>query len=390
MKAAARWGDRRWPSPIQRLALEAAVGEREAATSAWRRLEAEGGLAELGDHEIARLLPLVWRNLGEAVGADADRLKGLYRRSWAHNQALLRLAESVVGRLHEEGIEALALKGVALSIAYYDDLGARPMGDVDLLVRPEQADRVFRIVESLGFVAIRPATASRWEREADDDWFHRHRHARGYRRGGSLDNVDIHWALLPDFIVSDPGVGDTVELWDHPRPLRLGEVDAATLSPTHHLLHAVVHGVRGGAMLRWIPDALVILQRAGGDIDWDRLVESAGRQRCTLMLREGLDYVVDEFDAPVPPAARRRLARAPVDRRQRALWWMRSRGPRGVLGSRFAKLCVTDTAALGPFRSAARVPRVLSDYLNLDRPSHLPLVLIHKIRTRRHRRSALR
>jgi hypothetical protein len=51
----------------------------------------------------------------------------------------------------EEGIAAIALKGAALHALGLYAAGERPMADVDLLVRPRDAERSARLLESLGY-----------------------------------------------------------------------------------------------------------------------------------------------------------------------------------------------------------------------------------------------
>ena len=378
--------DRRWPDAAQRLALRAAVGSPDDAAAAWAELTGRVDLAELWDAEIYRLLPLVWKNLGPAVGPDQEaRLKGLYRKTWVHNQHLLRAAAEAIDTLSGAGIDSLVLKGVPLTVAYYGDVGARPMGDVDLLVRPEQAVAAFRILESQGYdtVSIRSPDASRWEREGDDGWYRRLRHARAYSRG-PLDGIDLHWTLSLDFVGDDDVVAGVDDLFDDALPVTIEGVEARTLSSTHHLLHTIVHGLGASEhnVLRWIPDALTILG-TGPDVDGDELAAVAVRHHCNLMVAEGLAYLVTEWDAPVPPSARARLAMAPVDPRQRALRWIRRNVGRRAIGTGYAAgLFVTSTTGLGPVATAIRIPGFLADHWHVDRLAHVPLVLGHKIRAR--------
>ena len=80
------------------------------------------------------------------------------------------------------------------------------------------------------------------------------------------------------------------------------DVPGQTLSPTHHLFHAVLHGLGASeeAVLRWVPDALTILAVAGADIDWDELVGAARRHHCSLLIREGVEHLVEQWRAPIP------------------------------------------------------------------------------------------
>jgi hypothetical protein len=54
-------------------------------------------------------------------------------------------------RTREAGVAAVALKGVALHAFGVYQAGDRPMADVDLLVRPADAHRTAKMLESLGY-----------------------------------------------------------------------------------------------------------------------------------------------------------------------------------------------------------------------------------------------
>ncbi len=377
--------DGRWPDPVQRLAVQAAVAEPEVARAAWQELTGRVDLEDLWDAEVYRLLPLVWHHLGAEVGAEhVDRLKGLYRKSWVQNQHHLRNAADAVTHFGEAGIDVLVLKGLPVALCFLGDLGARPMGDVDLLVRPDQVTAAWRTLEQLGYrsESVRGHHPSRWEQEGDDDWYLRLRHARGYRRG-PLDALDVHSTLSLDFVSADPAVADTTAFWADARPLDLGGVPAQTLSPSHHLFHAIVHGLgsTGEAVLRWVPDALTILQAAADDLDWDAFVAAARRHHCTLLVSEGVGYLVEAWDAEIPETVRAELASGPADRREHTLRWIRRRSGQPLVGTGYAAgVFVTSTRGLGPLGTAARAPGFLADHWQVAHVRHVPLVLGHKVR----------
>lgn len=379
--------DGRWPDATQALGLRAAVADHDEAVAAWQDLTRTVDLADLWDAEVYRLLPLVWRRLGDSVGAEhVDRLKGLYRKSWVQNQHHVHHASELVGRLAAEGIDTLLLKGLPVSLLYYDDLGARPMGDVDLLIRPDQASAAWRLLEGLGYetTSIRGRHPSRWEQEGDDDWYRRLRHARGFRRG-PLDDIDVHTTISLDFVAADTTVADTTDLWADARPLDLRGTVAATLSPTHHLFHAIVHGLGASeeAELRWVPDALTILAVAGDEIDWTAFVAAADRHRCSLLVADGVDHLIEVWAAPIPADVASRLRALPHDGRESALRWIRQRSGQRLVGSGYAAgLFVTSTRGLGPMATVARAPGFLADHWQVDR-RHLPLVLAHRLRAGR-------
>ena len=66
------------------------------------------------------------------------------------NIRMMRLAERVVGKLGESGVRVMVLKGAALNATVYDQPDERLMDDLDLMVRPEDLDATFAVLESMG------------------------------------------------------------------------------------------------------------------------------------------------------------------------------------------------------------------------------------------------
>jgi hypothetical protein len=64
---------------------------------------------------------------------------------------IAELLQRIDERARAEGIATVALKGAALHAIGLYAIGERPMADIDLLVRPADAARTARLVESLGF-----------------------------------------------------------------------------------------------------------------------------------------------------------------------------------------------------------------------------------------------
>jgi hypothetical protein len=68
----------------------------------------------------------------------------------ARNALLLSEAASAQEALEAAGIPSVVLKGPGLLVAHYPDIGARHMGDVDLLVRKASARRADQIIRERG------------------------------------------------------------------------------------------------------------------------------------------------------------------------------------------------------------------------------------------------
>ena len=291
------------PTPEQLLVLHAALDERDAALAAWERWRERVEFDDV-DHGSARLLPLVYRNLGPADldPEVAGRLKGLYRHAWSNNQLIFKRAAEAIAVLEGAGIKTLVTKGASLTLLSYGDVGVRPMDDVDVLVPIERTADAIEVLRAAG-----------WSPDHDDpaSWTEVH-HSLGFV-GPSRGNVNLHW-----FALWQPA--DDAELWRASLPLELA--GAATRAPCadDQLLLACVHGTPWSPLppFRWIADAVTVVRASGDDLDWERLVGEAERRRLTVATGAALAYLVEEFSIAVPAATLERLRAVPVSRHERA------------------------------------------------------------------------
>jgi hypothetical protein len=291
---------RRWPTPEQTDLLRAALLPGEEALAAWARWKAavEFDDADGASHDLG---PLVARNLGRLRCEDEllPRLKGVQRRTWYRNRILLHAATGAARQLQDAGIPTMLLKGAPLAHRYYGDVSLRPMADIDLLVPTSKAKRAAEILMAAGWAPqVRP------ERVHD---FVRLFHAIGLDNGAG-GSVDLHWHVLEECCTADADR----DFWDAATDLEIDGTTFQTLHPADLLLHVCVHGSRGypAPALRWIPDALSVLEVEGESFDWDRLVVQAGRRNLTLATANALEYLASRFHAPVPAHVLARLHRS--------------------------------------------------------------------------------
>ncbi len=291
------------PTAEQLLVLHAALDPAPVAARSWQRWREAVEFDDV-DHGSTRLLPLVYRNLGAgAFDAEvAGRLRGLYRRSWSHNQLIFKRAAEALAVLGGAGIETLVTKGASLALLSYGDVGVRPMDDVDVLVPIE---RTMDAIEAL--------SAAGWKPDHDDPpaWTQVH-HSLGFA-GADRGEVDLHW-----FSLWQPA--SDVKLWQASVPLELAGAVTRAPCPADQLLLACVHGTPWSPLppFRWIADAVTVIRSAGEDLDWDRLVAEAERRQLTVSVVAALGYLSEEFGAAVPRAVLAGLRAAPASRHERA------------------------------------------------------------------------
>jgi hypothetical protein len=115
----------------------------------WSEFEWIVARAVAAMHGVSPLLSrtLRWQGPAGWTGFLDEQRVHTAKRHVRIDDLLLRLDQ----RAREAGVAAVALKGVALHAFGVYQAGDRPMADVDLLVRPADAHRTAKMLESLGY-----------------------------------------------------------------------------------------------------------------------------------------------------------------------------------------------------------------------------------------------
>jgi len=371
-----------YPSPDHELLLRAALQRDERGAQAWHALRPRLDLDTMS-HDAAKLLPLAHRTL-VALGIDDPelaRMKGLHRHHWYKNQRLLQQVSPALAALAEADIPTMALKGVPLGLTYYEDLGVRPMADLDLLV-PFTRDRVaVGIIVHLGFAGD-PITEPAL----------RYFHSRPSVTANNTE-IDLHFlvhealglrgvpaAWARDFWSVDIGLD---EFWSRAQPLQVA--GAATTAPASEdlLLHVLVHGAghESGASLRWIADAVTIIDRSGSSLDWGILVQQAQRRHVGPAVQETIAYLDDAGFATIPPATLAAVRSVTSTRRDRLVHRLRvdpTIAPGRLISARWAATRFLCATAQEPLPSAlGAMPAFLA--WDAQRPVEVPMRLAIRV-----------
>lgn len=301
------------PTPGELDLLRAAVLGPTEAAAAWRRWRGEHDV-DTANWRCHAILPAVSANVDDdALGEDADRLRGLRRRAWVVTQRQLHALTSGLRILAPVGITPIVVKGAALATTVYTQPGTRTMGDVDVVVGAEHFD-----------VAADALVAAGWRRR--DDFGHQpFMHACSLSGPGDVD-VDLHrWTMFPRHsrIPETSWFGRAVE---H----RVGGVACRRFTTADELVLTVLHGVGPStpSSVRW-PLDVVMLARAGavdGAAWWDAVVASAVELGVGPPLADGLRLCREELGLTVGDEVLRELAASPHDRLLTLEWRSRAVG----------------------------------------------------------------
>lgn len=285
--------------PEQVLALRAALLGGDDALRAFARWRSAISFDEI-DSDTLRLVPRMYRNIRSLGGDDPilGRMKGVYRHTWVYNRLQLTACEELVGVLNGAGVSNVLLKGAAMLIRWTSDSGLRPMDDVDVLVRRDQARVALARLLSAGYIPI----AVRADRFTDREFCDLH--AASLRSPEGI-YIDLHWRAL----MNGPAHDQDRAFWDRAQPIRLANSTTHVLSPEDHLYHTCAHAASSsnGARIDWAADAAIILREVGTQFDWDRFAAHARRDGIEFPVRTFVMLLRDVLNISVPHMVDRQL-----------------------------------------------------------------------------------
>lgn len=173
------------------------------------------------------------------------------------NLAMAAALRGALNAFDREGIEAVVLKGVPLTMLLFGSLSVRHAKDIDILVQPDTFDRAAAIVGRLGYARVLPPADANprfvriWRRVWKDQTF---------RRAGV--EIELHWqATNNPFLLSIPWQPSD---WQTVRLGRGNEV--RTLAGADLFAYLAAHGaITQWHRLKWLADIAALLadQKAG-------------------------------------------------------------------------------------------------------------------------------
>ena len=206
----------------------------------------------------------------------------------------------------EAALDIIVLKGAALAETVYPRPSLRPFGDIDILVRPEDAGRAYALLSGLGYAAEAVAWAGLKDGQTCESNFFRHT-----ERGPVV--IELHTNLLNNALLWSQVHLDLSGLWSRSQPACLAGVDALVLGPEDQILHLCLH--LAGHYFD-APKSLQDIQQvcAVQSVDWP-LFLALCRKAGAVSIGYGGLFAAAQQGAAVPPSVLEGLA----PRRRQAL-----------------------------------------------------------------------
>lgn len=210
----------------------------------------------------------------------------------AANEYTLMRTEPVLRHLRAKGVSFMLLKGAALNASLYEHLDERGMVDIDLVIRPEDVERVDQVLVEAG--------CSRGPDLVREDFYPRYYYEREYATPDvPAVKLDVHCRPLRPLRYAQTMPADA--LWDDPREVMHGDVPVLMPSPENMLIHLTAHAaVHGSAGLKWLYDIQLWLERYGQEIDPASLADKCRRWKLALPVCRALERVACLFGESAP------------------------------------------------------------------------------------------
>lgn len=187
----------------------------------------EDWLLTLADrHGVNPLLHTLFQGSTPAVTAVPERLRTRWEEAYygtrIRNAEALHVLARLLDRCRRERLDVRVLKGPSALAAVYEDIGLRPMADLDLLCRPADLARIARAAREVGFTGgdlyVHQVSLS-W-READ---------------GGTLDlHFRMHHGVTHEAAFLD-------DVWAHPTEASIEEWSLPVMTIEQQIVFDVAH-----------------------------------------------------------------------------------------------------------------------------------------------------
>ncbi len=138
------------------LLLKSALLQGEEAAESWNKYYSDFNYKKV-DPVCNKIIPLLYVNLKKhnIETPLLKEFKNIYNITWYKNKLLFNKLFLAIEALSNAGIEAMPLKGMALTLAYYKDFGLRPMNDFDLFIPEKKIDEVIDTIIKTSDISLK-------------------------------------------------------------------------------------------------------------------------------------------------------------------------------------------------------------------------------------------
>ncbi len=217
-----------------------------------------------------------------------DKFRNIYNNSLRSNILMVSELDRLIDGLNKASIAVISLKGSTASEKIFGDIGLYPSGDIDILVKVEDIDRVRQFLEADGY-------------KLNDKGFDEYREffiKELYHISLSNDRYTIepHWNLFMRYFTTPPEFW-----WEESFTVPSGDREYRFLSPEKNVLYTSFRLFsKGFVNFRFLVLIAEIIRHYADEIDWNRLFIYAREYNFENVLRVTLKLSHELLSSPVP------------------------------------------------------------------------------------------
>ena len=259
---------------------------------------------ELSGHGLIPLLYLKLAELPETCQPPRE-IKARFKQAFLKNNLSIRIYlrqfSEVLAALRNADVDVIVLKGLALAWSVYPHFGARPFGDIDLLVKPEQFLLTRKLLYRLGY----RARFKRFENYRDickaEEFYHAANRQRPLK-------IDLHWSPFDHYGIRRNSWASRV--FCETEPVQMPGVSFRTLNPADALIHTSVHLTLNhseGIRLIWLADIAFLTQRLNEIYGWTQLERKIVESKTSVAVGQAVKAAQLWFNVQIPDDTLRNL-----------------------------------------------------------------------------------
>ena len=234
------------------------------------------------EHPNFKMLPLLQQQFikHNTHNPYHTRMQGIHKYYYVRNNIHLNECKNIIEQLAAASIDFIVMKGLAMSLKYYESSAYRWMGDVDILIQPCDLPQAMKIVESNG-----------WNKTHSDEVL-----ANSYIPHGvdytkdKVYNFDLHIYSLYE----TPIDGTDDNIWQRALPYHWDGMDIKIMSAEDLIFNTIVNALREITYwnvrtcdIAWMCDVMTVLA-ADPHIDWDIIFSEAKNRSLSETVYHGL------------------------------------------------------------------------------------------------------
>ncbi|MBU1871466.1 MAG: nucleotidyltransferase family protein [Candidatus Omnitrophica bacterium] len=258
------------------------------------------------DDGVISLLYRILKDFGNGLVPDrvGDILKRNYLETTARNFFILSELSKALKAFADNEIPVIVLKGASFLENIYQDIGLRPIGDVDILIKKERLPQIDSSLKEQGY-----SSPHRWADYIDKPDT-KYLNSISYVKGPI--HLHIHWHIINTSIATYLNINEIKmdRFWQEARPASIAGVESLAMA-SHHLLihlseHSFTHAYDRLILLCDISEIINYCNSNGG-LNWELFLEDTLLFNLNIPAFYSLYFASKLINAQVPAAVLNKL-----------------------------------------------------------------------------------